>query len=140
MVAAFPLILIAVVLYNLAALGGWAGQTGMQQLLDQNFAARMFSGDIWRISLGDIFLLLTLTLLFVEVVRATATTRRAMVNHALSTLTFVVALVEFITLRGFGTSVFFLITVMALFDVVAGYTVSVVTAKRDLMVTPPTGP
>ncbi len=139
MVAAFPLILIAVALYNLAALGGWAGQTDMQQLLNQGFTVKLFSGDIWHISLGDMFLLLTLALLFVEVVRATATTRREIVNHALSMLTFVAALVEFITLRGFGTTVFFLITIMALFDVVAGYTISVVTAKRDLTVAPPTG-
>jgi hypothetical protein len=137
MFAAFPMILIAVILYNLVALGGWLGHTEAQALLDQGFAIKMFSNDMWRISIGDFFLLLTLCLLFVEVVRATATTKREIVNHAFSMLTFVVALVEFITLRGFATTVFFLITIMALFDVVAGYTISIVTAKRDLSVAPP---
>lgn len=137
MFAAFPMILVAVILYNLVALGGWVGHTETQTLLDQGFTIRMFSGDMWRISLGDFFLLLSLGLLFVEVVRATATTKREIINHAFSMLTFVVALVEFITVRGFATTVFFLITTMALFDVVAGYTISIVTAKRDLSVAPP---
>ncbi len=39
-------------------------------------------------------------------------------------LTFTGALVEFLVLKGFGTSTFFFITVMCLFDVVAGYTIS----------------
>ena len=34
-------------------------------------------------------------------------------------------------LKGFGTSTFFLITAMCLFDVVAGYTISIIAAKRD---------
>jgi hypothetical protein len=47
-------------------------------------------------------------------------------------LTFTVALVEFIVLKGFSTSAFFLIMMMCLFDVVAGYTISIVAAKRDI--------
>ena len=47
------------------------------------------------------------------------------------------AVAEFAVLKGFGTSTFFLITLMCLFDVVAGYTVSIVTARRDLAVVPP---
>jgi hypothetical protein len=44
--------------------------------------------------------------------------------------------VEFIVLKGFSTSTFFLITAMCLFDVVAGYTISIVAARRDLGVMP----
>ena len=47
-------------------------------------------------------------------------------------LVFVVALIEFIVLPGFATSAFFLITMMALVDVMAGFTVSIVTARRDI--------
>jgi len=45
---------------------------------------------------------------------------------------FVIALVCFIALKGFATSTFFLILTMALFDVVAGYTISIVAAEHDL--------
>ena len=47
-------------------------------------------------------------------------------------LTFVVALVEFITLHGFATTTFFLILVMCLVDVVGGYTISIIAAEHDL--------
>jgi hypothetical protein len=137
MLGAFPAILVAVVLYSIVALVGGVSHHDMQPWLNSGFTVKMFSGDMWRISIGDLFILAGLGMLFLEVVKATQTTRREILNHAFSMLTFVIALVEFITLRGFGTSVFFFIMVMALFDVVAGYTISIVTARRDLSVVPP---
>src|SRR5271165_5072246 len=120
MLGAFPTILVAVILYNLVTLGGNVGGAhDIAALLSHGFDIKMFSGELWRIAVGDLFILLSLALLFVEVVKATRSTGREVVNHALSLLTFVIALVEFITLKGFATSVFFLIMVMTLFDVVA---------------------
>ena len=134
MLGAFPLILIAVVLYNLLAFGGGAAGHDTVGILSQNFTIHLFSGDGWKITLGDLFVSFALALLFVETVKATRTTHREIVNHALSMLTFVGGLVEFLTLKGFGTSTFFLITAMSLFDVVAGYTISIVAARRDLSI------
>ena len=136
MLGAFPLILVAVILYNVAVFGG--GATGHESLapLSQSFTVRVFSGDLWKISLGDLFIALALVLLFVETVKAARTSRREILNHAFSMLTFVGALVEFIALKGFGTTPFFLITAMCLFDTVAGYTISIIAAKRDLSVAP----
>jgi hypothetical protein len=137
MLRVFPMILIAVIAYNLVVFGGGAaGQHDMTTVLGHGFEIGMFSGDSWKISLGDIFLIGALALLFVETIKAAGTTHREIINHGLSMVTFVVALVEFIMLRGFGTSVFFLITIMCLFDVVAGYTISLVAAKRDLAIGP----
>ncbi len=131
------MILIVVVLYNLTVFGGGAaGRHDMAAVLDQNFVIHMFSGDLWKVTWGDLFLMLALVMLFIETVKATRTTSREIVNHALSMLTFVGALVEFLMLKGFGTSVFFFITAMSLFDVVAGYTISIIAAKRDLSVEP----
>ncbi len=133
MMGPFPAILIAVLLYNLARFGGAvAGQHDMSAILSQSFTIPMFSGDHWKVSVGDLFVTLALALLFVEVIKATRSSRRAIINHALSTLTFVGAMAEFLILKGFATSTFFLITAMSLFDVVAGYTISIITAKRDL--------
>jgi hypothetical protein len=136
MLGAFPTILIAVILYSVVALVGGASHHDMQAWLSGGFEIKMFSGDLWRITVGDLFILASLGMLFVEVVKATSTNRREILNHAFSMLTFVIALIEFITLHGFATSVFFLIMMMAAFDVVAGYTISIVTAKRDLSVVP----
>ena len=92
----------------------------------------MFSGDPWKISFSDFLLLFGLVLLFIEVVKATRTTSNELINHGLSMLVFVVALIEFITLKGFATSTFFFLVLFTLFDVIAGYTISIVAAEHDL--------
>lgn len=133
MLRAFPTILIAVLAYNAVAFAsGAAGQHDINAVLGQNFSLPMFSGDKWRITAGDMLMALALVLLFVEIIKATRTSQREIVNHALSLLTFMGALVEFIVLKGFGTSPFFFIVGMCLFDVVAGYTITIITAKRDV--------
>lgn len=131
----FPLILISVIFYNVIALGGGVIlHHDVQDMLSYNhaFVITMFSGDQWRFSFGDFLVLVTFALLFVEIVKATRTTKHEIINHGLSLLTFIVALIEFIVLKGFATTPFFFITVMALFDVVAGYTISIIAAEHDL--------
>jgi hypothetical protein len=132
---AFPLLLIALGLYNLLAFGsGLAGQADISALLGQGLSLKMPSMEIWHFSYADLFAAFCLCLLFAEVVKATRTGRSEILNHAFSTLTFVAALVEFLLVRGFATTSFFLLTAMCLFDVVAGYTISIVAARRDLTV------
>lgn len=131
----FPLLLIPLIVYNLFALGGGViGHHDIQDLLSLNHSVsiRMFSGDIWKFSFGDFLMFGSLILLFVEVVKATRTTANEIINHGLSMLIFVVALIEFITLKGFATSPFFFLMTMMLFDVIAGYTISIVAAEHDL--------
>ncbi|HTP77667.1 MAG TPA: hypothetical protein VMJ73_11885 [Rhizomicrobium sp.] len=135
MLRLFPLLLIPVVVYNLIALGGGAIlHNDIQDLLSYNHAVAitLFSGDQWKFSFGDFLVLLSLALLFIEVIKATRTTSREIINHGLSMLIFVVALVEFIVVKGFASTPFFFILVMTLFDVVAGYTISIVAAEHDL--------
>ncbi|MGN6149927.1 MAG: hypothetical protein ACTHPD_15425 [Rhizomicrobium sp.] len=135
MLRLFPLLLIPLIIYNLFALGGGViGHYDIQDLLSLNHSVtiRMFSGDAWKFSFGDLLILISLMLLFVEVIKATRTTAREIINHGLSMLIFVIALVEFITFKGFATSPFFFIVGMTLFAVVAGYTISIVAAEHDL--------
>jgi len=135
MLRLFPLLLIPVVVYNLIALGdGAILHNDIQDLLSYNHAVAitLFSGDQWKFSFGDFLVLLSLALLFIEVIKATRTTSREIINHGLSMLIFVVALIEFIVVKGFASTPFFFILVMTLFDVVAGYTISIVAAEHDL--------
>ena len=133
MLRLFPLLLIVLILYNILAFGhGLASHAGMESFLAQSVSMRMFSGEVWSFSIGDLFILISLALLFVEIVKSTRTSSRQIINHGLSMLTFVLALIEFITLRGFSTSPFFFIMFITLFDVIAGYTISIVAAEHDL--------
>jgi hypothetical protein len=130
---AFPMLLLAIILYNLVAFGGGpTGHPDIAQILAHGATLTVVSGDVWHITLGDGFVLLGFVFLFAEVVKAVANKVRAILNHALSFLTFAFALAEFILLRGFSTSTFFFLTVMTLFDTVAGYAISIVAARRDL--------
>ena len=48
---------------------------------------------------------------------------------------FIICLVEFLMFEGFATSVFFLIMLMTLMDVMAGFMVTIASARRDFNVT-----
>jgi hypothetical protein len=130
----FPVLLVVMVIYNVIAVAhGLAGNEAMQTVLSRaHVTFHMFSGDLWDFSLGDLLVTLGFVCLFIEIVKATRTSRRALVNHGLSVVVFVIAIVEFIVVKGFSTSVFFFIMVMTAFDVIAGYTISIVAAEHDL--------
>lgn len=134
----FPLIFIVVIIYNFLALGSGAVHYfdpkagSLADLLGDGVTIPLVSGDKWHFTIADLFFLTTLGLLFIEVIKATRTTSNEIINHALSMLTFVVALIEFIAVKGFATSTFFFMMMMSLFDVIAGYTISIVAAEHDL--------
>ncbi len=132
MLRSFPLLLLAVIFYNLLAAAHGFAPMDKDSILQMGVNVPMFSHQSWTFTVGDLVVVVALGLLFVEVVKATRTTAVEVINHALSMLVFIVALVEFITLPAFATSPFFFVTMMALFDIVAGFTISIVAAKRDL--------
>lgn len=136
MLIALPLLLIPVALYNIIILVGASGAVGTaladERLRDPIFAIPMASGAQWNVGAGDMILLLALILLFFELLKSTSSQKVAIVNHALSMILFVVCLVEFLLLKGFATSTFFLIVVMVMLDVLAGFIVTIISARKDL--------
>ncbi|ACT60042.1 conserved hypothetical protein [Hirschia baltica ATCC 49814] len=91
-------------------------------------------GAFWAVSRGDILLILGLTFLFAEVLKSTSTGAATIFNHAVSMLLFIFALVEFLLFKNFATSVFFILSLMCLLDVLAGVVVTIVSARRDFAV------
>lgn len=128
-----PLLLIPLVIYNLIVLGPMIGPVADVQgwLAQPMFSVHMFSGDVWNVSSGDALLGTAVFLLFIEIVKSTRTDAVSLINHGLGTLLFIFFLIEFLTMRGFSNSVFGLLCALQLVDVVAGYTVTAVAAKRD---------
>jgi len=135
MLVAIPLLLIPVVLYNLVVLFGRDPATGAVDgdalLRDPIVTLPMASGAQWSVGAGDLILFVGLILLFFELVKSTSSQRAAIVNHALSMVLFIAVLIEFLLLRGFATSTFFLIGVMVLLDVLAGFIVTIIASRRD---------
>ena len=92
----------------------------------------MISGTRWSFTIGDLFIILGIVCLFFEVLKSTSSSSRTIVNHILSTVVFIVYLIEFIVVGIAATSVFFMLLAIALFDVVAGFTITIKTASRDV--------
>jgi hypothetical protein len=93
---------------------------------------KMLSGGVWTFTWGDFIILLTFIMLFIEIVKATYTSTSSLIDHGLSMLVFVACLIEFLMTPLAANSVFFMILVAALIDVVAGYTIGIRVARRDL--------
>lgn len=88
----------------------------------------------WTLTAGDVLVAVALLFVYFEILKATRTSVAAVIDHVLSMAVFVACLLEFVLLPRFATTTFFLITLMAFIDVIAGFTVSLQTARRDLSV------
>ena len=135
MFAALPLLILPVLAYNVIALtlsGGFSAVDAQARMADQLFTVRMTSHIDWAVSLGDVLLAVALVVLFIELLKSTNSRRGAIINHSLSMLLFIACLVEFLLGPAFATSTFFLITLMVLLDVLAGFIVTIVAARRDM--------
>ena len=135
MLIALPLLVIPVILYNLVVLTGIGGgglNAADEALRQAMFSIPMASGASWNVGVGDLILFLSLILLFFELLKSTSSQKVAIVNHALSMILFVVCLVEFLLIPGFATSTFFLIVTMVMLDVLAGFIVTIISARKDL--------
>ncbi len=131
----FPLLALVVIAFNVVVFGGGFlfGVEDAQTPFDQVIGSwSLMSGDTWTITLGNLFVIASLLLLFFEIYKSTRTDQTSIMNHGLSLVVFIACILEFITLNGFGNSTFFLIMAMTLLDVVAGYTITISTARRDL--------
>lgn len=91
----------------------------------------MISGQVLEINFGDILILVGLLCLFVDIVKSIRTSVGSVIEHALSTVLLIVAIIEFLMLKQAGTMVFLILTFMMLIDVVGGYSVTIGTARRD---------
>ncbi len=126
-----PLTLIPFALYNLTAFGFFgspAGDPWFQPML----TLELVSGARFSLVSGDLMILCGLVVLFLEILKATRTGTAALSDHILSMMVFAVYLVEFLTVPQAASSVFFILTVIAMIDVIAGFTVSLTGARRDI--------
>lgn len=122
-----PLLVFPLALFMLCAVlspgGGWTTAVA--------FTLGMFSGASWAVSYGDMFVFASLLVLFVEIVKSVNTDARAILNHGLSTLLALVSVVLFVTWARFTNSTFFMLLAMMLVDVIAGFVITIISARRD---------
>jgi hypothetical protein len=98
------------------------------------FSVAMPSGGVWQITLGDMMLAFSLFVLFFEILKSTRTGGNSVVDHALSMIVFVACLILFLVWPPAATSLFFLIMLTSLIDVIVGFSVTIRSARRDYTV------
>lgn len=123
---AFPLISLALIAYNIMAF------TDQNWLWSEAWRVEMMSGALLRLQWADILILVALFLLFCEVLKAARVGSFTIIDHIMSTAVFIVALVEFLLVSEAGTAPFFMLMFISLIDVVAGYSISIRSARRDV--------
>jgi hypothetical protein len=111
----FPLLLIPVAIYNIIAflMPGVSLNEPIARLT-------LLSGAEWPLTLSDLLLALAILLLLLEVIKGARPGAKYVTDHLLSLIVFGGAAAEFLLLPRFGTSTYFLLTLLALVDFLSG--------------------
>jgi hypothetical protein len=127
----FPLLIIPFAIYNIVAF-----ILSMPDAIwtTEAISVPMTSGQIWKLTWEDIIIAGSIVLLWIEVIKSTRIGVRAIVDHVLSMLLFVAMLIEFLLVKAAGTSTFFLMLVIAMVDVLAGFIISIRSSQRQVEV------
>lgn len=83
---------------------------------------------------GDLFVLFSIAMLMGELLKATQTGWWSLTNHALSMLLLIASIGMFLTVAQCGTIVWFLIVSTLFLDVMLGWMVTTIGARRDFNV------
>ena len=134
MILSIPWLIVSIILYNLIAFSSaWPapGTAGPNIFNEPLVSFDLISGSTWALTVGDLVTIITLVLLFIELIKATRTGGSSIVDHAFSMVLFMICGIEFLTVQQAATSEFFFILIVTLIDVVAGFSITIRGARRD---------
>ena len=128
---AFPLLLIPFVLYNMIVF-----------LLDMELSTTLFtipllSGSSLAVGAGDMLVMLAIFLLYIEILKATRLSTKAIMDHVLSFVLFIVMVVQFVVVEKAATTTFLILIALSFVDAIGGFTISIRTARRDISLESP---
>ncbi|MGO4712105.1 hypothetical protein [Bradyrhizobium sp. 2TAF24] len=135
MLVGFPLLLIPLAIVNIIAFL----MPGVS-FTDPLITVTLMSKVAWKVTFGDILIALGMLLLMFEVIKAARPGGKYFTDHFLALLVLAGAVAEFLLLPQFATSVFFLLTVLALVDFLAGVSLRLRGDNRRRAVAAPTSP
>lgn len=127
----FPLLALPLIYFNIAVFFVFSVDPAKVNawLSGHAFTITMFSGSQWSMTQSDVIVAASLGLLFIEILKSIGSPMLSLVNHGIAVMTLLVFAVEFMSIPGFTTSTFFLLGLMQLVDVIAGYTITIVATR-----------
>src|SRR5712692_8985366 len=123
----FPLLLIPLAIYNIIVFL----MPGVS-FTDPVLKLSLMSGAEWPLTLSDMLLALAILMLLFEVIKGARPGAKYLADHLLSLIVFGGAAAEFVLWPKFGTSTYFLLTMLALVDFLSGVALR---ARRGALVT-----
>jgi hypothetical protein len=111
----FPLLLIPLAIYNIIVFL----MPGVS-FTDPVLKVALLSGAEWPVTLSDMLLALAVLMLLSEVIKGARPGAKYLTDHLLSLIVFGGAAAEFLLWPRFGSSTFFLLTLLALVDFLSG--------------------
>jgi hypothetical protein len=128
----FPLLLIPLAICNIIVflMPGVAFATPL-------FTLTLMSGVVWPVTLSDVLIALGILLLMFELIKGARPGAKYFMDHLLSLVVFAGAAAEFVMLPQFGTSTYFLLTMLALVDFLSGIALR---ARRSARLAPADAP
>jgi hypothetical protein len=132
MLASLPLLIVPFIIYNLGLAGFFGSGVNGDPWAAEIFSIGMMSGGVFSMTLGDLMVVIGLIFFFIEILKSTRTSNASVIDHLQSTFVFVAFLVEFLLVKGAAHSVFFTLMIITLIDVLAGFSVSIRAAGRDV--------
>ncbi len=129
MLKAFPFTIFPLVAYNILVFlipGRFGDWTTTQ------FTLPLFRNGDLALNASDVMILLGLFFLLLEMIRAAAAGRGALSNHLASVVVLIIYIGELLVVPEAANSTFVVLTGIALVDVLAGVTISMRAASRDV--------
>ena len=111
----FPLLLIPLAIYNIIVF-----LMPDLSLAEPVVKLTLMSGVVWPVTLSDILLALGIVMLMFEVIKGARPGAKYLMDHLLALIVFGAAAAEFVLWPKFGTSIYFLLTLLALADFLSG--------------------
>lgn len=121
----FPLLLIPFAIYNI-----FVFLMPSVAFTSPIASVTLMSQTTWTATFGDALLALGMFLLLFEVIKAARPGARYLTDHLLSLVVFGAAVAEFLLLAPFGTSTFFLLTVLTGVEFLAGVSIGFRNRRR----------
>lgn len=129
--AGIPLLVIPFLIYNV-----FAFTTEVQWALPVT-SVHMVSDGRWDMSYGDMLIAFSILILFVELIKSTRVGLRTIIVHMLSAVLFAIMLIEFLLFKQAATATFFILLIISFVEMLAGFTISVRTAQRNIEIDNP---
>ena len=124
----FPLLLIPLAIYNIIVF-----LMPTVSLGDAVVTVPLVSGDQWPVTLSDILLALAGLMLMFEVIKGARPGAKYLTDHLLSLIVTGAAIAEFVLWKRFGTSTFFLLSLLSAVDFLTG--IALRARRRTIVVT-----